>query len=71
LPAVSGELLTPLWWRQNVRTLVLTHSAFSRILDHFAFATHKFSVVLEKFQGKRMFVMAPILIAKCNLSWVA
>jgi hypothetical protein len=33
LPAVSGELLTPLWWQQNVRTPVLTHSSFSRILD--------------------------------------
>jgi hypothetical protein len=40
-------------------------------LDHFAFATHKFSVVLQKFQGKRKLVMAPVLIAKCNLSWVA
>jgi len=35
LPAVSGELLTLLRWQQNVRTLVLTHSSFSRILDHF------------------------------------
>ncbi len=71
LPAVSGELLTLLRWQQNVRTPVLTQSAFSRILDRFAFATHKFSVVLQKFQGKRKFVMAPVLIAKCNLSWVA
>lgn len=71
LPAVSGELLTLLRWQQNVRTLVLTHSSFSRILDHFAFDNHKFSVVLEKIQGQRKFVMAPVLIAKCNLSWVA